>query len=60
MGLCHTLTKNTTTASYKLLLDIDSAASSGDSGTLAVLQDYHAGLLPPFCLLAVKSFFDAH
>jgi len=25
-----------------------------------VLQDYHATLVPPFCLNAVKSFFDGH
>jgi hypothetical protein len=29
-------------------------------GEDAVLADYHAGLVPPFCLSAVKSFFDAH
>jgi hypothetical protein len=23
-----------------------------------VLQDYHATLVPPFCVYAVKSFFD--
>jgi hypothetical protein len=31
-----------------------------DGGVMAVLQDYHAGLVPPFCLYAVKSFFDGH
>ena len=31
-----------------------------DGGQAAVLQDYHAGLVPPFCLSAVKAFFDAH
>jgi hypothetical protein len=31
-----------------------------DGGALAVLQDYHAGLVPPFCLYAVKSYFDGH
>jgi hypothetical protein len=31
-----------------------------DGGALAVLQDYHAGLVPPFCVYAVKSFFDGH
>jgi pimeloyl-ACP methyl ester carboxylesterase len=29
--------------------------ASGDS---AVLANYHAGLVPPFCLAATKSFFD--
>lgn len=29
-----------------------------DGGTNAVFQAYHAGLVPPFCLSAVKQFFD--
>lgn len=29
-------------------------------GESAVLSAYHATLVPPFCLSAVKSFFDAH
>jgi hypothetical protein len=29
------------------------------SGDEVVLESYHAGLVPPFCLAAVKSFFDA-
>jgi Secretory lipase len=29
-------------------------------GESAVLADYHATLVPPFCLNAVKSFFDTH
>jgi hypothetical protein len=29
-------------------------------GQAAVLAAYHAQLVPPFCLNAVKSFFDAH
>ena len=29
-------------------------------GEAAVLSAYHAQLVPPFCLSAVKSFFDAH
>jgi len=32
-------------------------AQGGESAVLAV---YHATLVPPFCLSAVKSFFDAH
>jgi len=31
-----------------------------DGGRAAVLADYHAQLVPPFCLAAVKSFFDGH
>jgi alpha/beta superfamily hydrolase len=34
------------------------AGGASDGGTLAVLQAYHAGLVPPVCLSAVKSFFD--
>ena len=33
---------------------------ASDGGAMAVLQDYHATLVPPFCLSAVKSFFDGH
>jgi hypothetical protein len=33
---------------------------ASDGGAMAVLQDYHATLVPPFCLYAVKSFFDSH
>jgi poly(3-hydroxybutyrate) depolymerase len=31
-----------------------------DNGDSAVLAIYHATLVPPFCLSAAKSFFDAH
>ncbi len=34
------------------------AGGATDGGANAVLQDYHAGLVPPFCLSAVKRFFD--
>jgi hypothetical protein len=33
---------------------------ASDGGALAALQVYHATLVPPFCLYAVKSFFDGH
>jgi hypothetical protein len=36
------------------------AGGATDHGALAVLQDYHAGLVPPACIGAVKTFFDAH
>jgi hypothetical protein len=35
------------------------AGGATDGGALAVLEDYHAGLVPPMCLGAVKAFFDA-
>jgi Prolyl oligopeptidase family len=36
------------------------ASGATDGGAAAVLLDYHAGLVPPFCLSAVKAFFDGH
>ncbi len=36
------------------------AGGATDGGHLAVLTDYHAQLVAPFCLAVVKSFFDAH
>lgn len=35
-------------------------SGANDGGAMAVLQDYHATLVPPFCLSAVKAFFDGH
>jgi len=36
------------------------AGGATDGGASAVLADYHAGLVPPFCLYAVKGFFDGY
>lgn len=36
------------------------AGGATDGGHAAVLEGYHAPLVPPFCLAAVKSFFDGH
>jgi Prolyl oligopeptidase family len=36
------------------------AAGATDGGDSAVLADYHALLVPPFCLSAAKSFFDGY
>lgn len=36
------------------------AAGATDGGASAVLADYHAGLVPPFCLYAEKGFFDGY
>jgi hypothetical protein len=36
------------------------ASGATDGGTSAVLADYHAGLVPPFCLYAEKEFFDGY
>jgi hypothetical protein len=35
------------------------AEGATDNGASAVLQDYHAGLVAPFCLSAVRTFFNA-
>jgi hypothetical protein len=40
---------------------VEAAAIAGgatDGGHAAVLGDYHVTLVSPFCLAAVKSFFD--
>ena len=40
---------------------VEAAAIVGgatDGGAMAVLQVYHATLVPPFCVYAVKTFFD--
>jgi hypothetical protein len=34
------------------------AGGATDGGHAAVLEHYHAQLVPPFCLAAAKSFFD--
>lgn len=36
------------------------AGGATDGGASAVLSDYHATLVAPFCLSAAKSFFDSH
>jgi hypothetical protein len=36
------------------------AQGATDGGAAAVVDAYHAGLLPPFCLAAVSDFFAAH
>ena len=36
------------------------AGGATDGGLGAVLDVYHTGLVPPFCLSAARSFFDAH
>ncbi len=35
------------------------AQGATDGGASAVRDEYHAGLVPPFCLAAVASFFAA-
>ncbi len=53
------VTANDPYATLKLAFAAAKAAVQASGGATAVLQDYHATLVPPFCLSAVKSFFDA-
>jgi alpha/beta superfamily hydrolase len=49
---------------FKVAKDAVAAAAiaqgATDGGYEAVETDYHSTLVPPFCLAAVKPFFDAH
>jgi hypothetical protein len=47
-------------AEVKTQFHIAKGALQASGGTSAVLSSYHAGLVPPFCLFAAKSFFDTH
>src|SRR5690348_15254785 len=47
-------------ASLKSAFSAAKALVSASGGDAAVLAAYHATLVPPFCVSAVKSFFDAH
>jgi hypothetical protein len=47
-------------ASLKTAFSVAKGLVAAEGGESAVLAAYHATLVPPFCLSAVKSFFDAH
>jgi len=47
-------------ASLKTAFGVAKGLVATQGGEAAVLAAYHATLVPPFCLSAVKSFFDAH
>jgi hypothetical protein len=47
-------------ASLKTAFGVAKGLVAAQGGESAVLAAYHATLVPPFCLSAVKSFFDAH
>jgi Secretory lipase len=48
-------------AAAEALVRADAIANGAtDGGNSAVFAKYHAELVPPFCLSAVKSFFDGH
>jgi dienelactone hydrolase len=46
-------------AGLKLAFDVAKAAIAADGGDAAVAEAYHTTLVAPFCLSAIKSFFDA-
>ena len=50
--------KNGFAAAKALVAASAVADGASDGGAMAVLQAYHARLVPPVCLSAVKSFFD--
>jgi hypothetical protein len=47
-------------ATLKTEFSVAKGLIEAQGGEAAVLAAYHATLVPPFCLSAVKSFFDAH
>lgn len=51
--------KNGFAAAEVLLRASAVVGGATDGGDSAVFDAYHAGLVPPFCLSAAKSFFDA-
>jgi poly(3-hydroxybutyrate) depolymerase len=53
-------TANDPYASLKTAFSAAKSLVDAAGGETAVLADYHATLVPPFCVSAVKSFFDAH
>jgi hypothetical protein len=53
-------TSNDPYANLKTAFSAAKSLVDAEGGESAVLAAYHATLVPPFCLSAVKSFFDAH
>jgi alpha/beta superfamily hydrolase len=52
------ITSNDPDAARKAAFAAAKAAIEADGGDAAVAESYHSSLVPPFCLSAVKSFFD--
>ncbi|MDE2450748.1 MAG: prolyl oligopeptidase family serine peptidase [Gammaproteobacteria bacterium] len=52
--------KNGFTAAKTAVIAAAIAGGATDGGKAAVLTDYHAGLVPPFCLFAVEKFFGSY
>ena len=53
------ITSGDPNAARKLGFAAAKAATADDGGDAAVIESYHSTLVPPFCLSAVKSFFDS-
>jgi hypothetical protein len=53
-------TANDPYASEKAIFAAAKALIRLDGGDAAVFADYHATLMPPFCITAAKTFLDAH
>jgi predicted esterase len=53
------ITSGDPNAARKAAFALAKAATAADGGEAAVIESYHSTLVPPFCLSAVKSFFDA-
>lgn len=60
LDLDSSVTPDDPYAARKLGFAVAKAALEADGGSAAVRESYHSTLVPPFCLSAVKSFFDAH
>ena len=52
--------KNGFTAAKAAVAAAAVAGGATDGGQTAVLEDYHAGLVPPFCLYAVQRYFGGY
>jgi hypothetical protein len=55
----YTALKNGFQAAKDLVRTTAVVGGASDGGDEAVFDAYHAGLLPPFCMGAVKGFFDS-
>lgn len=53
------ITSGDPNAARKAAFAVAKAATAADGGDAAVVESYHSTLVPPFCLSAVKSFFDS-
>jgi predicted esterase len=59
LDLDSDITANDPDAARKAGFAAAKAAIEADGGAAAVAESYHSSLVPPFCLSAVKSFFDS-